>query len=242
MNRLEAVKFYRIFIVWGVLFFSFIGSTKAQVFQPNMDGGVFAGTSYYLGDINPRMQFYNPSLSLGALIKHNFTEHHCLRINLFYGKLKGDDRDFKNDYQQMRGASFSTSILDFQVGYEFNFLSYIVNRWKKGHTPYIFAGIGYSFVLSTTTAPVISADNPGAKGHVTIPFGIGYKYRITKKIGIGCEWGLRKTFTDDLDGVLNPGPDGSYSSVHNNDWYSFAGFFVTFSIFEKPLPCPAYGQ
>ncbi len=218
----------------GIMSFMLPAAINGQVFRPNTDGGIFGGVSYYLGDINPRKQFYDPSLSFGALIKHNFTEHHCLRVNLFYGKLKGDDLDFKNDYQQMRGKNFETSLIEGHIGYEFNFLPYIINRWKTAHTPYIFGGIGYSFVLSST---VDDTDN-----HITIPFGIGYKYRFNEKIGIGCEWGMRKTFTDKLDGVLNPGPDGSYSSTHNNDWYSFAGIFVTFRIFEKRLSCPAYRE
>ena len=206
---------------------------NGQRFQPNTDAGFFAGTSYYLGDINLRTQFYRPGLSFGALVKHNFTEHHCLRVNAFYGELKGDDLDFDNEYQQARGLNFKTSLASIEMGYEFNFLPYIINRWKTAHTPYIFMALGYSLVVSSTTDAV---------NHMTIPFGVGYKYRINKIIGIGCEWGMRKTFTDKLDGVQNPGLDEAYSKSHNNDWYSYAGIFVTFRIFEKRLPCPTYGE
>ncbi len=214
----------------GILIVSVIEVT-GQTFHPQTDLGVFGGISYYLGDINPRRQFYDPSLSVGALLKHNFSEHHVLRANIFYGTIKGDDLDFKNDFQQMRGSNFSTSILSFQLGYEFNFLPYISNRWKTAHTPYIFAGIGGSLITSSS----VDADN-----HFVIPFGIGYKYRITPQIGIGCEWSMNKSFSDTLDGVTNPGPDGSYSKSHNNDWYSFVGVYVTFRIFEKGFECPAY--
>ena len=210
--------------------FLWIFSAEGQVFRPNTEGGVFAGVSYYQGDINPRKLFYNPGLSLGALVKHNFTEHHCLRFNIFYGNLKGNDLDFKNDYQQARALDFETSLLDCHIGYEFNFLPYVINRWKTAHTPYIFAALGYSFILSSSTGM--------AMGHATIPFGIGYKYRFNEKVAIGCEWGMRKTFNDKIDGVLNPGPDGSYRETHNNDWYSFAGVYVTFRIFEKGFACP----
>jgi hypothetical protein len=203
---------------------------EGQVFRPNTEAGVFAGVSYYLGDINPRRQFYDPGLSIGALLKHNFTEHHCLRINLLYGQLKGDDLDFKNEYQQMRAQNFETQVLDFHIGWEFNFLPYIINRYKTAHTPYVFAALGYSFILSSNTDM--------ATNHTTVPFGVGYKYRFNEVMAIGCEWGMRKTFTDKLDGVLNPGPDGSYSKSHNNDWCSFAGVYVTFKIFEKGFACP----
>lgn len=212
--------------------FSWMFHATGQAFHPSTDGGVFGGVSYYLGDINPRTQLYKPVMALGILAKHNFTEHHCLRVNLFHGKFGGNDLDFNNEYQQVRGHSFETELLDCQVGYEFNFLPYIINRWKSSHTPYMFAGIGYSFIVASTVNDI--------SNHMTIPFGVGYKCRINEKIGIGCEWGLRKTFTDKLDGLLNPGPDGSYAESHNNDWYSFAGIFITFRIFEKQIPCPAY--
>ena len=202
--------------------------------MPNTEGGFFGGAAYYLGDINNRKHFYNPTLSFGALAKHNFTEHHSLRINAFYGKLKGDDADFDGEYQQIRAQSFETSLLECNIGYEFNFLPYITNRRKNAHTPYFFAGIGYSFILSSTAGDATS--------HVTVPFGAGYKWNVNEKVSVGCEWGFRKTFTDTLDGVLNPGPDGSYSWSHNNDWYSFAGMYVTFKIFEKRIPCPAFKE
>ena len=219
---------YIIACMMGLL--PWVSSLEGQIFRPYTEVGGFAGVSYYLGDVNPRRQFYNSGLSLGALIKHNFTEHHCLRFNVFYGELRGNDLDFKNEYQQMRAHSFETSLLDFHVGYEFNFMPYIINRWKTASTPYMFAGLGYSLILSSTTGMATS--------HATIPFGVGYKYRFNDRLAIGCEWGLRKTFTDKLDGLLNPGAEDSYSASHNNDWYSFAGVYVTFRIFEKRFECP----
>jgi hypothetical protein len=205
-------------------------SLKGQTFRPSTEGGVFAGVSYYLGELNPRQHFYNSGMALGGLIKHNFTEHHCLRINAFLGQLKGSDLESKVEYQQMRAHSFDTSLLDCHIGYEFNFLPYVINRWKTAHTPYMFGGIGYSLILSSTTDM--------ATNHVTIPFGVGFKYRFNESVAVGCEWGMRKSFTDKLDGITNPGPGGSYSASHNNDWYSFAGIYVTVRIFEKKYECP----
>ena len=203
---------------------------EGQVFRSNTEAGVFVGVSYYQGDVNSRMLFYDPGLSLGGLIRHNFTEHHVLRLNVFYGQLKGNDLDFTNKYQQMRAHSFETSLLDCNVGYEFSFMPYIVNRRLNTHTTYIFAAIGYSFILSSSTGM--------AQNHLTIPFGVGYKYRINSNVSIGCEWGMRKTFVDNIDGLSNPGPDGSWTLSHNNDWYSFAGVFLSISVFEKGDKCP----
>ena len=207
-----------------------VSTTNGQIFQPFMEAGGFAGFSYYIGDLNPRKQFYDSGVAIGGLIKHNFTEHHCLRLNAFLGNLSGNDLYSKNEYQQSRAHSFETSLLDFHLGYEFAFLPYIINRRTNTHTTYIFAAIGYSFILSSSTDM--------ATNHATIPFGVGYKYRMNPKMSIGCEWGMRKTFNDGIDGLLNPGPEGSWSKWHNNDWYSFAGVFLTISIYEPGSKCP----
>ena len=203
---------------------------EGQVFRPNTEGGIFGGVSYYLGDVNPRKQFYSPGMAMGGVIKHNFTGHHLLRFGLFLGQLKGNDLDFKNEYQQWRAHSFETNLLDCHLGYEFNFMPYVIHRFEKAHTPYIFAAVGYSFILSSSTGM--------ATAHATVPFGVGYKYRFSEKLSVGCEWGMRKTFNDKLDGLLNPGLDEGYAKSHNNDWYSFAGVYVTFRIFEKSFNCP----
>ena len=228
-----ALKEHIIICLTGCFLWSL--TIEGQVFRPNTEIGGFAGVSYYMGDINPRTQFYYPGLSLGAMIKYNPAEHHCFRFNMFYGQLNGDDLDFKNEYQQMRTHHFETSLMDFHIGYEFNFMPHVINRRKSSHaTPYIFAAVGYSIILSSTTSTTVKATS-----HATIPFGVGYKYRVNDVVAIGCEWGIRKTFTDNLDGILNPGPEGSYSTWHNNDWYSFAGLYVTFIVYEKGFKCPA---
>ncbi|MDR1866114.1 MAG: DUF6089 family protein [Bacteroidales bacterium] len=224
------------YIIAGLSCLFCLHSASGEDFRVRTDFGVSGGVSYYLGDINPRRQFYSPGISAGLLMKHHFGEHHALRANVTYGQLKGDDMDFKNDFQQQRGLKFETSLVDAHVGYEFHFLPYTsTGRTSSAHTPYIFAGVGYSFIVTSTVRNISS-------GHVTIPFGVGYKHRFNSNISAGCEWGLRKTFTDEPDGIPNHGIDGSFSTWHNNDWYSFVGIFITFRIFEESFECPAYKQ
>ena len=101
--------------------------------------------------------------------------------------------------------------------------------------------------------------------------GLGIKYSIGKYVGIGAEWGLRKTTTDYLDDVSSTYADptvlaaehGQISALlanrslnQNNDnvgkqrgnsstkdWYSFAGAFIVFKIKNKgEKSCPAFGK
>ncbi len=93
--------------------------------------------------------------------------------------------------------------------------------------------------------------------HFSIPFGFGLKYSVSKKIALSVEWGMRKTYTDYIDDVsttyylssstVKPGdPNYPYLVVSDpgknhepyqqrgnsetNDWYSFAGFTITYNI------------
>jgi hypothetical protein len=86
---------------------------------------------------------------------------------------------------------------------------------------------------------MIAASN-NISNHFSVPFGLGAKYMVSQNATIGFEWGFRKTFRDNIDGVVNPGGTLDKSSTNNADWYSFAGFFITFRLFNKGKECPVY--
>ena len=205
-------------------------SVNAQAIK---EAGVFAGTSYYLGEINPNTQFYDPSPSLGIMFKYLFNSRHGLRFNCFYGQFKASDLDFHNEFQQTRKMSFSATLLDFSGIYEFNFLPYKFKDRNIVFTPFLFGGLGYDFVLKTKYR---------IGDHFSIPFGFGVKYMATRGLTLGLEWSYRKTFQDKIDGVSDPGTPAENSIISNKDWYSFAGFFITFRLFDKTGNCPVYPQ
>jgi hypothetical protein len=53
---------------------------------------------------------------------------------------------------------------------------------------------------------------------------------------------MRKTFTDKIDGVYNPGGEGTQSALGNTDWYMFTGVFLTYRIFNANEDCPTYNE
>jgi hypothetical protein len=221
----------------SILVFSVILPVTKTNAQPKSEAGFFAGTSYYLGDINPSRQFYSPSLAAGAMMKIYFNERHCLRFQGIYGQFQGNDHDFANEYQQFRNASFSASLLDFSAIYEFNFLPFRYNDRKTIFSPFLFGGVGYDVVLKAWNRANVPVSN-----HLVLPFGTGIKYLMSKKVTVGFEWGFRKTFIDNIDGVENPGQPNDKSLLSNKDWYSFAGFFITFRLFDRSGECPVYRQ
>lgn len=185
-----------------------------------------------MGDINTIRHFYKPSPAFGAIYRHNFNPRNAIRFHALYGNIRGDDLDFKNDFQQDRGLNFSTSFVDLALNTEFNFLQYRPTKRKENYSPYVTGGIGYNLVFS-----------PDARGStaIVLTYGAGFKFNVSKRISSGIEWSFRKTFNDRLDGIENHGP--SYNTFyHNNDWYSIVGIFVTYKFLRYLTECPAYDQ
>jgi hypothetical protein len=207
-------------------------SSGMAIAQRNANFGIFAGTAYYMGDINPNQHFYNPSLSLGALYRYNINTRYALRGNAYYTRLSGSDLDFPEILHPDRPttpARFNTSLLDIAVQVEFNFLPYTPNVGKWDYTPYIATGIAGGLILSSDV---------DASNFLSFPISAGLKVNLTSRISAGAEWSFRKTFSDNVDGLENP--SGVDSFLHNNDWYSSLGVFITFKFFNFAAKCPAY--
>jgi len=215
-------------IHWFLLFLCLSLSLSGQ---RNSDYGVFAGASSYLGDINPNKLFYSPLPAGGLFYRYNFHPRQALRAGLFYSGIKANDLDFKNDFQQARKAAFSGTVAEFALQFEFNFLPFTTAGKLWDYTPYFAAGGGIAFINteSLTYVPVI-------------PFSFGFKVNIYKNMGLEAEYGFRKTFYDNFDGLKDPVDPADYSWIHNNDWYSFAGVAVTWKIYSKLVGCPAYND
>ena len=210
-----------------ILLLAFIATPSFA--QPNADVGIFGGSTFYLGDLNPLLPFQKNSYSFGGLYRYNLNKRYSIRGNLYYSNIKG--ADINNHYHQFQQKSFSTSLLDASVQFEFNYLPYQKKKKKYDFTTYLSAGIGYSSVLNS---------NVEANSHPTIPFGIGFKINLTDRMSAGSEWTFRKTFNDNVDGLTNFNDPVVSSVLHNNDWYSFIGLFITYKFFKFAENCPVY--
>lgn len=214
----------------------FIFSTNFLIGQSKTELGVLLGTSYYQGDINHSKIFYSPSLAYGLLLKYNLSDQLSVSARGYYGNLKGNDSDFNKLENQLRGASFSASVIDVSATVEFNFLPYTssgyIKKNKHRFAPFIFLGIGGHYVLG----------NSGFENPITIPFGLGIKYNIFERLTLGLEWSYRKTFNDQIDGVINVQDANNTPVIHNDDWYSFCGVFLTYKLFKDKFDCPTYNK
>ena len=206
-----------------------ISISFAAAGQRNADYGLCAGISSYMGDINPGRLLYSPLPAGGVFYRYNFHPRHSLRADFLVAGIRASDLDFSNSFQQTRAASFSGITGEIAVQFEFNFLPYSTAGKLWDWSPYFAAGVGAAVVNSS----VLSVEP-------VIPFSGGFKVNIYKNMGLEVEYGFRKTFYDNFDGLKDMVDPSDYAWLHNNDWYSFLGVGLTWKMYNKLAGCPAY--
>jgi len=222
-------KINRIFIILLLLVLVPIHSFS----QRKSDFGLFAGTSYYMGDLNPVKHFRSPGIAFGPLYRYNFEPRNSIRLSAIYHSLSGSSAGYGDPFIESLNTSFDATFVDAAANYEINFLPYKTANRKLNQSLYLSAGLGYHFVLNSTV--------PFTNSHFAIPFGIGYKFNAAEKLSAGFEVSVRKAFTDSkIDGVTNITTEPNNTLFGNKDWYTFAGIFISYKIFNFREDCPAY--
>lgn len=246
--------------------------------------GVLAGGSFYLGDINPKGLFSQTRFAGGLYYRYNIDTRWAFRMGLTYGRLTADDKHFNNP----RSLNFRNDIFDVGATIEVNFLNFFIGSAKQyKFTPYLTAGVAVCFSnpkayyfnnINNKTEWValqpLHTEGQGLSGNpknyslaqFAIPFGIGFRYSLSKRVAIGIEWTMRLTFNDYLDDVSGAYADpdrllseyGNLSAYFSDpsevkhevgsqrgnkgtfDWYSFAGITVSVKLGSEKESCPAY--
>jgi hypothetical protein len=181
--------------------------------------GVFLGTSYYLGDLNPSKQFFLTKPAGGIIYRYTISSHWNLKFDGLLGSVAGDDAKSKANVE--RNLSFKSNIFEASSQLEYNFSPYITGSNRNNNiTPYVFTGLAMFYFNPQAEYNGVWYDlqplgtegqrtsestlKPYSLTQLSIPFGLGVKYSLGNKICMGAEWGLRKTFTgyiDDVSGI-----------------------------------------
>jgi opacity protein-like surface antigen len=191
-----------------------LGILSGTVCGQVMEVGVNAGASGYMGDLNPRNPFEVSGLALGAFVKGNLDPYWAIGIHYNYGKIKDDDASSFDATFRKRNLNFSTQLHELSLQVDFNFLEYFSGGGVKNFTPYIFTGIGG--VLFNPKAvydgqkyalKYYETEGRSYKNYaITIPYGVGIKYRISDHLALFSQLGYRTAHTDYLDDVGNRYP------------------------------------
>lgn len=177
-----------------------------------LEVGGFAGTSYYLGELNPGLPYNQAQLAYGALMRYNLNPRWALKLNYYRGEVKGSDETGGSVLD--RELNFRSKINDISVVAEFNFWEYYTGSKKNYFTPFIFGGFSY-FNFKPVSYSGVELQPLGTEGQnigfndrspynlysFALTFGFGVKYSLSERLGIAFEWGMRKTLTDYIDDI-----------------------------------------
>jgi opacity protein-like surface antigen len=240
----------KILLVFAVVWITVSGNA-----QVTADIGIWGGSSVCLGDMDETNPLQPLNLNFGGYFRYNFNARVGLRAMFLTGTF--------SDEGMIEGvpATFSKSVQDFSLQVEINYLKYILGVDKTPFTSYVMAGIGVAYFPYEMNPAFIASFNPvHNKGSAivnesvvttTIPFGIGFKYSLGQRLGIGIEYQMRKLFSDKLDNLDDPlayittvngiQEEVTYTDkIHNNDWTGYLGIHLTYKIYIGKRACPAY--
>ncbi len=177
---------------------------------------VFGGFANYIGDLQSKAYTTQQSNgAFGAGLQYDLNGHFSILGNGSFGRISAADGYSNQADLRARNLNFESNIYEGNLLLEYNLLDLRTHKI----TPYAFAGVAlfhfnpytydtagrkiYLHGLSTEGEGL--AAYPGKKEYslyqISIPFGGGIKFRISDRVVLAYEIGMRKTFTDYLDDV-----------------------------------------
>lgn len=185
----------------------------------------------YLGDANAANLWQNPSWDAELLFRYIANPRWNFKTNFYIGGLRGNTESMANVLPTEEPFKFSTTFYELGEMAEFHFFNYGMGeryRKLKRFTPYITAGVSMTLW--------------SVEGHTyagfTLPVGIGFKYKPSRRLNLGLEFLMKKVFSDRLDGDNLVDPIGIKSSfAKNTDWYSTLTFTISYEFSKRCAQC-----
>ncbi len=201
--------------------------------QPKWEWAVLGGGANYLGDLVEKdLPVWKETQPAAGLYASHFLGYRwAIRTHAFYGQLSGNDDNFSQEIfteeRNFRFRSYVTEVGLCVVWEPFGKARYPTGGgYRRIISPYGYIGGAASYIearpdFSATQREVwyektqqdMQSELSGLRW--AIPLGGGLKFDIGKYTSINLELGVRKVFSDHVDGVsysANPGRD---------DWYLF---------------------
>lgn len=199
-----------------------------------MELGGALGLTSGLNDANSKV-FGNSQLAGGVLARFLLNPRMAIKTSLTYGKVKANTAGVDHFYPanpEMPGAdrlqfAASGGLYDLSALYELNFLPYGYYRGYQGFhrlVPYIQLGVGFAY------------SDAGDAFCLSLPLGVGLKYKIGRRLNLGLEWRMHLTACDKLEGLEAP-LGLSSGGFRNKDHYSFTMFTLTYDLSPRCPTC-----
>lgn len=211
-------------------------AVSAQELEYNMELGGMVGGCFYMGDANYTTPFKEMAMAGGILARYNINPRMSVKGDLAVGHIKGSTKGMGNKFPNGEYSTFSRNIYELGAQFEYNFFAYGTGAgYKDSHrlAPYILGGLGLTYA-------------PKPADHVvamSIPLGLGVKYKVAERINMGAEWTMRFTISDRLDVTnkdglqLNDPYRIKGRGLKNKDSYSLLMLYVSYDMFPKYRKC-----
>jgi hypothetical protein len=192
-----------------------------SMFLGELGGSNSVGTNYFK-DLN----FMATRYAISAGIRYKISTYFAVKTSLSYGRLYGDDKFSEEFFRNNRNLNFRTNLFEWNTTVEASLLKESLGHRYRLRGPvgrrayqiysYVFAGIGLFYFnpqgyykgrwyllrpLSTEGQGLVPTRKLYSQVQLCIPVGIGFKYTIDQRWGVGVEFGYRSTFTDYIDDV-----------------------------------------
>ena len=208
---------------------------RAQGEQPYLcELGLQGGCGYYVGDGADHI-FMHPREAYGLLFRYKFTKRWALQVKTTAQRITGWNHD--EDMHQL-DTKWENQLINTDIVAEFNFFRFgSANRYDKRikpYTPYIFLGLG---------AGVYGANGyrDANYNHVMayLPFGIGFKWKFSDRVGLNIAWQHNIYFSDNIETGLNLNDRYAIngSNIMNCDLTGMLTAGIVFEFAHAKKPC-----
>ncbi len=204
--------------------------------------GASLGIMNYVGELDPGQSFVSPGLqytkpSVGVHLMRKFHPRLFWRAAFTYGRVKGDDRTAlgdDGDFRRARDLNFRSDIFELKGDLIIDLFDNRGNYTKRSdYNVYGFIGLAGFYMrpqflmidqaTGERTSTWVAAQPYKTEGksyssfQMAIPFGLGFRYKLSKQWDLAFEIGWRRTFTDYLDDVSTTyaGPE----NLPRDTWY-----------------------
>lgn len=202
---------------------------QTLLFSQNTELGVLVGAALYTGDLEVSPNNFLPQThpAVGLMGRQHLSEKFAVRALFAIGGISGDEKKYPtNSDREKRGFNFIATVAELGI----------IPEWRPfsvGNVHfYLFGGLSAVYVnpksyfndqtTSASNANVAEDQNQKyPKIALAIPVGGGLQWNMNETTALGLELGLRKTFTDYLDGF------SATANPESKDYYLITGLTLS---------------
>jgi hypothetical protein len=206
---------------WKAYRFEWSGGIGASNFLGELGGANQVGTNGFKD-----LEFSATRQTVVVGLRYKITPFLAVHSHATWATLSGDDALTQEPFRRNRNLNFRSPIFELNCNFEASILTqkegglYKLRGIKRSSSyevsAYAFAGIGVFHFnpkgqlgdkwialqpLGTEGQGISPARSKYKLTQVCIPVGFGFRYFFNRRMGVGLEYGIRKTFTDYIDDV-----------------------------------------